>query len=110
MTEADTAGKITTLLSEYGITPRRQRSIPTRPEARKIGSCDLYIHDKRAIIEVRGVKRLENGPHSPESGDGGRSAFGQLENYIKAERSQNSQIADFAGAKRTPNRRTAGPA
>ena len=103
MTEADIADKITTLLSKYGITPWQQQSIPTRPKAKKIGSCDLYIHDKRAIIEVKRVKRLENGPHSPESGDGGRSAFEQLENYIKAERSQkDAQIADFAGGEKNP--------
>ena len=96
MNEAEISDKITTLLLKYGITPWQQQAIPSRSSTRKIGSCDLYIHDKRVIIEVKKVKRLENGPHSPESGDGGRSAFDQLENYIKAERSQkNTQIIDF---------------
>ena len=96
MTEAEISNKITTLLLKHGITPWQQQAIPTRSRTKKIGSCDLYIYDKRVIIEVKRVKRLENGPYSSESGDGGRSAFEQLENYIKAERSQkNTQIVDF---------------
>ena len=98
MTEAEISDKITTLLSRYGITPWQQHAIPSRSTAKKIGSCDLYIHDKRAIIEVKRLKRLENGPHSPESGDNGRSAFDQLERYVKAERSQsNARLLDFVG-------------
>ena len=98
MTEAEISDKITALLSRYGITPWQQHAIPSRSTAKKIGSCDLYIHDKRAIIEVKRLKRLENGPHSPESGDNGRSAFDQLERYVKAERSQsNARLLDFVG-------------
>ena len=103
MTEAEISDKITTLLSRYGITPWQQHAIPSRSTAKKIGSCDLYIHDKRVIIEVKRVKRLENGPHSQESGDNGRSAFDQLERYVKAERSQsNARLLDFIDTEESP--------
>ena len=96
MTEAEISEKITTLLLKYGITPYQQQAIPSRSNTKKIGNCDLYIYDSRVIIEVKKVKRLENGPYSIESGDNGRSAFEQLENYIKAERSgTNTKILDF---------------
>ena len=96
MTEAEISNMVTTLLYKYGITPWQQQSIPSSGKGKKIGSCDLYIYDKRTIIEVKRVKRLDNGPHHPDSGDNGRSAFDQLEEYILAERSrQNSSITDY---------------
>ncbi len=98
MNEAEISDKITTLLLKHGITPYQQHPIPSARNARKIGNCDLYIYDKRTIIEVKKVKRLEMGPHDEESGDGTRSAFQQLAKYVTAERAHaNSRIADYAG-------------
>lgn len=96
MTEAEISEKITRFLDRYGITPLQQQPIPSKDNVKKIGKCDLYIYDKRTIIEVKRVKRLEKGPHDKYSGDDGRSAFDQIEEYVKEERSHStSRITDF---------------
>lgn len=53
------------------------------------GSIDLYLKNRRVIVEVKTPKRLDNGPDAPGSGsgkDGHESALEQVEKYTKAER------------------------
>ena len=84
MNEAEITDKITTLFAKYSITPYQQYQT-------SVGPCDLYVFDKRIIIEVKKMNRLDKGPNHPDSGDGGRTAFQQLDGYIKAERSRNQK-------------------
>ena len=87
MTEADLTNRITTLFAKYSIIPYQQYNTSTGP-------CDLYLFDKRAIVEVKKVERLDNGPYHSDSGDGKRTAFEQLEGYIKAERDKHQRYLD----------------
>ena len=51
------------------------------------GSMDLYLTNRRVIIEVKKGGRLSRGPYAEGTGSReGETAFEQLERYLKAER------------------------
>lgn len=53
------------------------------------GPVDLYLINRRILIEVKGKARLKNGPKAPRSGSRtDESAFQQISRYIEAERKQ----------------------
>ena len=53
------------------------------------GSIDLYLTNRRVIIEVKSGGRLRNGPcQSGIGGKGGETAFEQLDRYVRAERAR----------------------
>ena len=51
------------------------------------GPIDLYLKNRRVIIEVKKYGRLDNGPEAPGTGSGkDENVLEQLERYVKAER------------------------
>ena len=50
------------------------------------GLADLYLTNRRIIIEVKKGGRLKDGPHKLGTGSQNESAFNQVERYILAER------------------------
>lgn len=57
---------------------------------------DLYLLDKRVIIEVKRRGRLSKGPHERGTGSSrnGESAFGQVRRYVAEERHQERLYTD----------------
>jgi len=58
------------------------------------GPVDLYLANRRVLIEVKSKARLKNGPNAPRSGSrGGESAFQQISRHIGAERRQDRPVS-----------------
>jgi len=58
------------------------------------GPVDLYLANRRVLIEVKSKARLKNGPNAPRSGSrGGESAFQQISRHIEAERRQDRPVS-----------------
>ena len=52
-----------------------------------VGPIDLYLKNRRTIIEIKKYGRLDNGPEAPGTGSGGdENVLEQLERYVLAER------------------------
>jgi len=61
------------------------------------GPVDLYLINRRILIEVKGKARLKNGPKAPRSGSrADESAFQQISRYIEAERRQEQLLFEEA--------------
>jgi len=62
------------------------------------GPVDLYLVNRRILIEVKGKTRLKNGPKAPRSGSrADESAFQQISRYIGAERRQERLMQEDRG-------------
>ena len=92
--EANCQNRIHSWLCEKGI---EQVEACWRTSA---GTADLYLPNRRCIIEVKSAKRLRGGPHNPwtgsPSGDRpGESAYEQVERYVLAERKRPRLHLDY---------------
>ena len=91
--EANCQSHIQHWLYEKGI--RRIKASWSTPA----GRADLYLPNRRCIIEVKDAKRLRGGPYklgtgSPNVDRPNESAFGQVERYVLAERTRFSSSLD----------------
>ena len=95
--EADAKYHVRSWLNEIGI-PDGQIRAEERPACGVIhphDRMDLYLLEKRVVIEVKRQGRLSRGPYEKGTGSGGsESAYGQVCRYVAEERRQERLYQD----------------
>ena len=84
--EADRRAYIRAYLVELGVP---ERAIRAEYQTQNNGAVDLYLTNRRIILEIKKAGRLKNGPRSRDAGaKPGESAFEQIDRYVRDERSR----------------------
>lgn len=82
--EADRRAYIRAYLVELGVP---ERAIRAEYQTQRNGAVDLYLTNRRVILEIKKAGRLKNGPRHRDTGARpGESAFEQLDRYVRDER------------------------
>ena len=101
--EADAKYHVRAWLGKIGI-PDCQIRAEERPAGGAIhpfNRMDLYLLEKRVVIEVKRQGRLSRGPHEKGTGSGGsESAYGQVCRYVAEERRQERLYQDGSMSRR----------
>ena len=82
--EADRRAYIRAYLVELGVP---ERAIIAEYQTQRNGAVDLYLTNRRVILEIKKAGRLKKGPRHRDTGARpGESAFEQLDRYVRDER------------------------